>query len=147
MSQYEYAAVPAPKQVPKVKGLKGAEQRFAHGMTELLNTWAAEGWEFVRAETMGFEEKSGFIGKGSSGQTQLMIFRREMPAEAVDTAYYAEAAAPPEELARELPPVAAPEAPSPGAAIRPTLSAKRETVTPARPLTAPAADPAERRKG
>lgn len=150
MSQYEYAAVPAPKQVPKVKGLKGAEQRFAHGMTELLNAWAAEGWEFVRAEALGFEEKSGMFGKSGAATTTLMIFRRTLT---VDPALYAEAAPTPEELAHDLPEPAAKTiaASLPETPVRqpdlPPLSARREAPVPTRPLSAPVADPTGRRRG
>lgn len=101
MPIYEYAVVPAPRQAPRVRGVKGTERRFAHGLTELLNTWAAEGWEFLRAESLPCEERSGLFGKARNQQT-ILVFRRDLREDELDTATMAETAATPEELAREL---------------------------------------------
>lgn len=153
MSQYEYAAVPAPRQVPKVKGVKGAETRFAHAMTELLNTWSAEGWEFVRAETLGFDDKGGLLGKASSGQATLMIFRRALEESAPDLSSYVETAPTPEDLVRDLreTPTTRPAAPDfemtdqTAVPARPALSATREAgPAPLRPV--PMTDPSPRPK-
>jgi hypothetical protein len=107
MPQYEYSVVPAPKQVPKIKGVKGTPQRFAQGMTDLLNAWGAEGWEFQRVETLPCEERSGLMGK-TLGSQVVLVFRREI--EEAGPEAYAETAPTPEELARDLPPGAAPAA-------------------------------------
>ena len=163
MSQYEYAAVPAPRQVPKVKGVKGAEQRFAHAMTELLNAWAAEGWEFLRAETLGYEEKGGLIGRGASGSVTMLVFRRSL---AVGLAEFVETAPPPEEMAREVPPepmtprvrpvrpepaTPAPPPPPPESADAPPrpaglppLTARRGASAPLRPVPGLTPDPDDR---
>lgn len=146
MSNYEYIAVPAPRQVPKVKGVKGAEPRFAHGMTDMLNTWAEQGWEFVRAETLAYEEKSGLMGRSTTGKSTLMIFRRELApefgAELPDPTYYAETSPTPEELAQDLPqaPAVAPKRP----ANLPPLTATREEPVAPRPVPGPVADPTGR---
>lgn len=147
MRSYEYMAVPAPRQVPKVKGVKGAASRFAHGMTELLNTWAAEGWEFVRSETLPSEERSGLMSKKTEAMQTILVFRREIVEQASypDPARYAEPAPTPEELARELPsagstqppadPAPAPSAPA--APQQPTLTARREGPARLRPVPGP----------
>ena len=37
MTVYEYKVTPAPRQVKKVKGLRGAGEMFAHTLAEAIN--------------------------------------------------------------------------------------------------------------
>lgn len=125
MPYYEYKAVPAPRQVPKVRGLKGNEARYAHGLTDLLNTWADAGWEFVRAETLPVETRSGLTGRRASAEHTLLIFRRELIEDDEDVyddapEAYAEPVQTPEELAQELQTQSVP------APQMPSLTARRE---------------------
>lgn len=72
---YEYKVTPAPRRGLKGKGIKGAEARFAFAIQTLMNEYAADGWEFLRAETLGAEERHGL----TSAQTvyrDLLVFRR-----------------------------------------------------------------------
>ena len=75
MRKFEYKAIPAPAQGTKAKGLKSIEDRFALSVTESLNEMAAEGWEYVRAETLPCDERKGLTGTQTSYQN-LLIFRR-----------------------------------------------------------------------
>ncbi|WP_322866279.1 DUF4177 domain-containing protein [Aquicoccus sp. G2-2] len=83
MTQYEYKIVPAPRKGRKGKGVKGPEARFAFAIEGVVNDYAAQGWEFQRAEVLPSEERHGL----TSAQTvyrDLLIFRRpRTPAEDV----------------------------------------------------------------
>ncbi|PZX16238.1 uncharacterized protein DUF4177 [Palleronia aestuarii] len=76
MSHYEYRVVPAPREIPRVKGLRGTEERFAYGLSAVLNDEARDGWEFVRMEVMTAEIRRGFLGGKRSETTTLLVFRR-----------------------------------------------------------------------
>lgn len=96
MPTYEYKAVPAPRRGVKAKGVKTAEDRFAHAITELMNRMAAEGWDYLRADTLPSEERSGWTGKTTETAHHLLVFRREIRAAAMP------APAPVEDLAPRL---------------------------------------------
>lgn len=75
MTQYEYKIVPAPRKGRKAKGVKGNEARFAYAIEGLMNEYAADGWEFLRAEVLPSDERQGL----TSVQTvyrDLLVFRR-----------------------------------------------------------------------
>lgn len=74
MLRYEYKVVPAPRTPTKVRGVKGDDARFALTIAEAINTSAAEGWEFMRAETLPCEHR-GWFRRSTDDQT-LLIFRR-----------------------------------------------------------------------
>ena len=75
MSKFEYKAVPAPTRGTKAKGAKSTEDRFALSITETLNEMAADGWEYVRAETLPCEERKGLTGTQTTYQN-VFIFQR-----------------------------------------------------------------------
>jgi hypothetical protein len=76
---HEYKVVPAPGRAVKVRGLKTTGERFAHTVTEVLNDLGAEGWEFLRSETLPCEERKGWFG-GTRTSTQIvLVFRRPLP--------------------------------------------------------------------
>ena len=75
MAQYEYKVVPAPTKGIKVRGIKGAEGRFAHTIEQLMNEMAAEGWEYQRAETLPSEERHGLTQSVTTFRN-LLVFRR-----------------------------------------------------------------------
>lgn len=77
MSRYEYKVVPAPEKAPRVKGLKGAD-RFAHAVETVMNEMGAEGWSYVRADTLPQEERSGLTSK-QTVYRNLLVFARAMP--------------------------------------------------------------------
>ncbi len=75
MQNFEYKVIPAPMRGEKAKGLKTTEERFAKAMTSLLNEQATEGWEYIRADSLPCEERSGLTGKTTNFQN-LLVFRR-----------------------------------------------------------------------
>ena len=77
MQAFEYMAVPAPVRGTKAKGLKGTAERFAYSLTEAINEMAAQGWDYVRAETLPCEERKGLTGTQTSFQN-VLIFRRRV---------------------------------------------------------------------
>ncbi|MFV0492686.1 MAG: DUF4177 domain-containing protein [Pseudorhodobacter sp.] len=75
MTRFEYKVVPAPIRGEKAKGLKTTQDRFARALTSVMNRLGAEGWEYLRADTLPCEERSGFTGSKMSTQ-HMLIFRR-----------------------------------------------------------------------
>lgn len=76
MSSYEYHVVPAPKSGRRAKGVKTAQGRFALALGELINVKAADGWEYVRAETLPVETRGLLGGRGKTEETAVLVFRR-----------------------------------------------------------------------
>lgn len=70
----EYKVVPAPEKARKQRGLKGAAL-FAHSVEVLMNELAAEGWTYVRADTLPQEERSGLTNKTTTYRN-LLVFQR-----------------------------------------------------------------------
>ena len=85
MAKFEYKVVPAPKKGLKSKGLKTTEDRFAHAMASTMNELGAEGWEYLRADTLPCEEREGLMGRTTNFQNML-VFRRVLAEEPVVTA-------------------------------------------------------------
>lgn len=87
MPRYEYKVVPAPNRGVKAKGIKGPEGRFSHGLEELMNGLAADGWEYQRAETLPSVERAGLTGTTTEWRN-VLVFRRpsENDAEASEPA-------------------------------------------------------------
>ncbi|CAM5398466.1 hypothetical protein FALB51S_02158 [Frigidibacter albus] len=75
MQRYEYKVIPAPGRGEKVRGLKTTGERFAHAMTQLMNDMARDGWEYLRADTLPCEERSGLTSRTTTYQN-LLTFRR-----------------------------------------------------------------------
>lgn len=72
---YEFKVVPAPSRGKRAKGVKGAEGRFANALEAVMNDLAADGWEFLRTETLPSEEKSGLTSTSTTFRS-VMVFRR-----------------------------------------------------------------------
>ncbi|WP_108814706.1 DUF4177 domain-containing protein [Loktanella sp. Alg231-35] len=72
---YEYKVIPAPARGLKAKGVKTSEDRFANALETAINTLAAKGWEYVRADTLPCEQREGLMGKTTVYQNML-VFRR-----------------------------------------------------------------------
>ena len=77
MSTFEYKTICAPRKALKVKGVKGADNRYAQTLTDVINAQSADGWEYFRAESLPVDEKSGMMGKTAEKYLSLLIFRRE----------------------------------------------------------------------
>ena len=81
MPRYEFKVIPAPRRGEKARGLKTTEERFAQTLTGLMNEMGAEGWDYVRADTLPVDERSGLTGTKTTFQNML-VFRRIMEADA-----------------------------------------------------------------
>lgn len=79
MSSFEYSAIPAPIRSEKAKAAKTPAERYALTLTEEINRMASDGWEYLRAETLPSEERSGLTGRTTLFHN-LLIFRRPKPA-------------------------------------------------------------------
>ena len=79
MQRFEYKVIPAPKRGEKARGVKTTEDRFAHALTSLMNELGAEGWDYVRADTLPCEERVGLTGTKTTFQNML-VFRRTLAA-------------------------------------------------------------------
>ncbi|MDA7428669.1 DUF4177 domain-containing protein [Primorskyibacter aestuariivivens] len=75
MTRYEYKVVPAPDRGIKARGVKGPEGRFAHALEVLMNDMGAEGWDYLRAETLPSEERQGLSGR-TTVYRNMLVFRR-----------------------------------------------------------------------
>jgi hypothetical protein len=75
MQRFEYKVIPAPKRGEKARGVKTTEDRFALALTLLMNDLGAEGWDYVRADSLPCEERVGFTGTKTTFQN-LLVFRR-----------------------------------------------------------------------
>lgn len=75
MRRFEYKMLPAPTRAVKAKGVKSAEARFAHAVEATINDAAADGWEYMRADTLPHEERHGLTGSATTFRT-LLVFRR-----------------------------------------------------------------------
>ncbi|MBO9397489.1 DUF4177 domain-containing protein [Shimia sp. R9_2] len=80
---YEYKVVPSPTRGQKGKGIKGPEGRFANALELHMNYLAGEGWEFVRAETLPHEERSGLTSTSTTYRT-VLVYRRPALTEPLD---------------------------------------------------------------
>ena len=76
MSDFEYRVIVAPAVAKKVRGAKTLAERFAHGLSELINAEAREGWDYFARERFQVEGKSGLLGKSRTTEETFLIFRR-----------------------------------------------------------------------
>jgi hypothetical protein len=74
--QYEYKVIPAPRKGRKARGIKGAEERFSLAVQEVMNDHAAQGWEFLRSETLPSEERQGLTSNHTVFRS-VLVFRRQ----------------------------------------------------------------------
>ena len=80
MPNYEYKVVPAPRKGLRAKGIRGAENKFANALQDVMNTQAADGWEYFRTDTLPCDERQGLTGRSTTFQNML-VFRRIRPEE------------------------------------------------------------------
>ncbi len=137
MPRYEYKIVPAPNKGQKTKDIKTPEGRFALSVEEVLNEMGALGWEYLRAELLPSEERTGLTGSTTNWRN-LLVFRRLLEDESAVLS-----AAAPHAPARQMPPVApAPVAPAPVHQPAPQLADQPDDAPVQEPpLSAPAPDP------
>lgn len=77
MQAYEYTVLPAPNRGEKVRGARTGVERFAHALTMEINRMAQAGWEYVRAETLPCEERSGLTSR-TTVYHNVLVFRRAL---------------------------------------------------------------------
>ncbi|TCO69215.1 DUF4177 domain-containing protein [Rhodovulum euryhalinum] len=116
MTVFEYKVLPAPERARRAKGASGTGERFAVVLTEILNAMAAEGWEYLRAESLPCVERKGLTGRVETTQTMLVFRRPRAERGALPQA------ASPEEIAAAA---AASLSPDPGHGLAPSLGAAR----------------------
>lgn len=85
MQRFEYKVIPAPKRGEKARGVKTTEERFAYALTRLMNELGADGWDYVRADTLPCDERVGLTGTRSTFQNML-VFRRALGSVAAEPA-------------------------------------------------------------
>lgn len=78
MTQYEYRVIPAPRRAKRVRGMGSSLERFAATVAETINDAAAEGWEFLRSETLPLEERRGLLRGRVEVLHSLLVFRRPL---------------------------------------------------------------------
>jgi hypothetical protein len=84
MSRYHYKAIAAPRRPGRWKGVAKGADSYARTLEEAIAEQAAQGWEYLRAETLPSEEKSGWLARRTTVIHSILIFRR--PAEGAATA-------------------------------------------------------------
>lgn len=92
-SRYEYRVVPAPRRGAKGRKLGAPEDRFAHALGTVMNELGAEGWEYLRTDSLPVEERTGLAARRTVYRSML-VFRRPL-AEGAPAADVAARAAPP----------------------------------------------------
>lgn len=112
MQQYEYKVIPAPDRGEKTRGARTPGDRYAQALTSVLNRLARDGWDYVRAEMLPSEERSG-LTRRTTVYHNMLVFRRPL----------GEAAAAPRQLTTDAPAGRAPrlEGPSAEPAAAPRL--------------------------
>ncbi|MBS1303793.1 DUF4177 domain-containing protein [Loktanella sp. SALINAS62] len=81
MDRSEYLVVPAPRRGLKDKSVKGIEARFAAAMQAVLNHHAADGWEYLRTDTLPSEGREGLTMTRVTVFQNMLVFRRAIPAD------------------------------------------------------------------
>jgi hypothetical protein len=74
---FEYTVIPAPTRGEKAKDAKTPTDRYALAVTAELNRMARDGWEYVRADVLPSEERSGLTSR-TTVYHNLLVFRREL---------------------------------------------------------------------
>ncbi|MBN2631088.1 MAG: DUF4177 domain-containing protein [Rhodobacteraceae bacterium] len=88
MQRFAYKVIPSPKRADKARGCKTTEDRFAHALTQLMNSLGAEGWEYIRADTLPCAERVGLTGSKTTYQSML-VFRRALAEESAQVPAFA----------------------------------------------------------
>lgn len=77
MARYEYKVVPAPTKGVRAPGIKGNDARVAYALEQVMNEYGADGWEYIRADTLPFEERSR-LTRVETKYKNLLVFRRAL---------------------------------------------------------------------
>jgi len=77
MARYEYKVVAAPRKAKSFKGVRAHEDQFAEVLAEVMNKMAREDWQYLRAESLPCEERSGLTSR-VEGYQSVLVFRRKI---------------------------------------------------------------------
>ncbi|EEW24707.1 DUF4177 domain-containing protein [Rhodobacter ferrooxidans] len=77
MSLFEYKILPAPRRGEKSREAKTTVDRFALTLSQQINALARDGWEYLRADTLPCDERSGLTGTATHFHAML-VFRRKL---------------------------------------------------------------------
>jgi len=103
----EYKVLPAPTRGLKAKGVKTPEGRFANALEAKMNEMAAEGWEYLRTDTLPSEQREGLMSKTTVYQN-VMVFSRAVIDASVEDDTAMDTLVPATEPVQAAPAVAAP---------------------------------------
>ena len=84
MDQFEYKVIPAPRRSVRVKGAKGFDGKFAATLEKAINELAADGWQYLRAESLPADERHGITMRKTESYQNVLVFCR--PADATENA-------------------------------------------------------------
>ncbi|MFN4059710.1 MAG: DUF4177 domain-containing protein [Paracoccus hibiscisoli] len=73
--RFEYSVIAAPTKAEKAREARTPTDRYALSLTAALNRMAAEGWEYLRADVLPSEERSGLTGR-TTIYHNVLVFRR-----------------------------------------------------------------------
>lgn len=73
---FEYKTVGGPERGRKRKGCRTASERVAAAMEELIQTEAAQGWEYLRTDLVPVEERAGLFARRQTMHCAVLVFRR-----------------------------------------------------------------------
>ncbi len=149
MPSHEYRVVPSPKRGIRARGARRPEDRFARAVEAEMNRMAADGWEFVRSDTLPHEHKPGWFRRPITLFQTVLVFRRAKASDAPHAVpRTAPTAMPPPVVAPhpEAPPVVPPPVPAPAAsrftpsprAIKPANDLAPVVAAPPAPAPTPA---------
>lgn len=77
MAEFEYKVVPAPRKAGRAKGVRGHDEKYAYTLGDMMNQMAADGWQYLRAESLPVDEKAGMMGKTTEKYLSLLVFQRQ----------------------------------------------------------------------
>jgi hypothetical protein len=83
MVTYEYKVIPAPRDGVRTKGAKGISGRFAGALEQAMNKLGADGWEYIRADTLPVDERNGITRRKTETYQSVLVFRRQVEEAAV----------------------------------------------------------------
>ncbi|MEP5762138.1 MAG: DUF4177 domain-containing protein [Litoreibacter sp.] len=106
MSGFEYKVVAAPRKGVSAKGIKGSDGKFANALTKLMNEMSADGWYYLRSDTLPCDERQGLTGKTTKYHAMLVFQRPRVEAPVAPPVEEPKQIAPPK---REEPVLEAPE--------------------------------------
>lgn len=79
MDKFEYKVIPAPTKAKRGKWVRGVATRFADRLEQIFNEMGADGWEYVRTDTLPHEERKG-LTQTTVTYRNLLVFRKLIPA-------------------------------------------------------------------